>query len=534
MKKVFFITVLFFALSITKTYPQVTEEFKNGSKPDDELNAEQIIEMNKPALISIWYNDKNYFSYSTYTTIDTTVLNGSGFIFSEDGLIGTNFHVVEKIDSLLVKTSEGIFYNAELLLTDETNDFAIIRLIDTDGKKFPVIKFGNSDNVKAGQQVFAIGSPLGFEYTISSGIIAAVRDNEKVSFSDPDTYLMKEKTFDRVLQITAAISPGNSGGALFNSKGEVIGITTYTYLGYGNLNFASAINTFKNLVKLEETKEYVNNSVLKIKKEENLFNTNYKLATDIKSQLAYEWPYYSKPKDSLSATDSFTVKQDSLNRVRLEKAEGYYKKCMDLKPDTFVVYQDLLDLYVITDNFSKAENLYKEIREKFESDSLLNLLSSNLATAYKTSKEYDKAIVFYNKMLKEDDSQYFIRYQIANIYQEKKDYKRAVEEYKKLLKADSSYNEANIQLGIIYYSKYRNTSRAKKYLQKAYEKELLTTGNTPYNFDLLYYIGMIAVKEGRKFDAILAYMDLKNIYTYSPGESEKKAALYREIVKMDE
>lgn len=137
-------------------------------------------------------------------------------------------------------------------------------------------------------------------------------------------------------------------------------------------------------------------------------------------------------------------------------------------------------------------------------------------------------------MLKEDDSQYFIRYQIANIYQEKKDYKRAVEEYKKLLKADSSYNEANIQLGIIYYSKYRNTSRAKKYLQKAYEKELLTTGNTPYNFDLLYYIGMIAVKEGRKFDAILAYMDLKNIYTYSPGESEKKAALYREIVKMDE
>lgn len=77
---------------------------------------------------------------------------------------------------------------------------------------------------------------------------------------------MKEKTFDRVLQITAAISPGNSGGALFNSKGEVIGITTYTYIGYGNLNFASAINTFRNLVKLEATKEYADNSNLKIKK----------------------------------------------------------------------------------------------------------------------------------------------------------------------------------------------------------------------------------------------------------------------------
>ncbi len=534
MKKILFLAVLFFVLSINKTFSQGTEEIKSGAKPDEELNAEQIIEKNKPALISIWYNDKNYFSHSTYTTIDTTVLNGSGFIFSEEGLIGTNFNVVEKIDSLLVKTSEGVFYNAELLLTDETNDFAIIRLTDTDGKKFPVINFGNSDNVKAGQQVFAIGSPLGFEYTISSGIIAAVRDNEKVSFSDPETYEMKEKTFDRVLQVTAAISPGNSGGALFNSKGEVIGITTYTYIGYGNLNFASAINPFRNLVKLEATKDYVNNLSLKNKKEENLFNTNYKLAADIKSQLASDWSYYSKPKDPLMTPDSYTVMQDSLNRARLDKAEKYYEKCIELKPDTFIVYQDLLDLYVITDNFRKAESLYKSIREKFDSDSLLDLLSSNLATAYKTTKEYDKAIVFYNKMLKEDESQNFIRFQIAGIYQEMKDYKRAVDEYKKLLKADSNYNDANIQLGIIYYLKYRNTGQAKKYLQKAYEKELLMTGNTPYNPDLLYYLGMIAVKEGRKFDAILAYMDLKSIYTYSAGESEKKAALYREIVKMEE
>ena len=536
LKKHILFALLLMSLYANLSFSQTNsdKETTNVSEFNDDLNAEQIIDKYKSALISIWYNDKNYYSTSSYTTVDTTVLNGSGFIFSEEGLVGTNFHVVEKIDSLLVKTSEGIFYNAELLLTDELNDFAIIKLINTDGKKFPVINFGNSDNVKAGQQVFAIGSPLGFEYTISSGIIAAVRDNEKVSFSDPETYAMKEKTFDRVLQITAAISPGNSGGALFNSKGEVIGITTYTYIGYGNLNFASAINTFRNLVKLEATKEYADNSNLKIKKEESQFNTNYKLATDIKSQLAYDWSYYSKPKDALITPDSFTIMQDSLNRVKLDKAEKYYEKCIELKPDTFIVYQDLLDLYVITDNFQKAENLYKGIREKFHSDSLLNLLSSNLATAYKTTKEYDKAIVFYNKMLKEDESQYFIRYQIANIYQEKKDYRRAIDEYKKLLRIDSNYNDANIQLGIIYYSKYRNTDQAKKYLQKAYEKELLMTGSTPYNLNLLYYLGMIAVKEGRKFDAILAYMDLKSIYSYSAEESEKKATLYREIVKMEE
>ena len=266
------------------------------------MNAEQIIETYKPALISIWYTEKDYYSYNTYSYIDTMLLNGSGFIFNEEGLIGTNYHVVDNIDSLIVKTSDGIFYNSELLLVDKENDFAILKIVNPDNIKFPVIKLGNSDNVKAGQEVFAIGSPLGFEYTISSGIVAAVRDNEKVSFSDPLTYENTEKEFEKVLQITAAISPGNSGGALFNSKGEVIGITTYTYIGYGNLNFAVAINSFKKLIKLEETKAYLTDNDLKVKKEESQFTTNYKQATDIKSQLYYDWSY-SRQKDSMKTPD---------------------------------------------------------------------------------------------------------------------------------------------------------------------------------------------------------------------------------------
>ena len=165
------------------------------------FNAEQIIENNKSALISIWYHTDNYYSYYSFTTIDTTLLNGSGFIFSEDGLIGTNYHVVDGIDSLLVKTSDGTFYDAELLIIDEKNDMAIIRIKNANGHKFPVIKFGNSDAMKVGQEVFAIGSPLGYEYTISQGIIAGIRENEKVSFNDPVTYMPIEKNFEKVLQI---------------------------------------------------------------------------------------------------------------------------------------------------------------------------------------------------------------------------------------------------------------------------------------------------------------------------------------------
>lgn len=529
------IAALLLTAAITES--ALTQEEVNNllkEKNNDDLNAEEIIEKYKPALISIWFNNRNYYSYTSFRYIDTTVLSGSGFIFGEEGLIGTNYHVTENTDSLIVKTSDGMFYGAELILTDEINDFAIIKLINPDNKKFPVVKLGNSDNVKAGTVVYAIGSPLGYEYTISSGIVAAVRENEKVSFTDPVTYESLEKKYEKVIQITAAISPGNSGGALFNSKGEVIGVTTFTYIGYGNLNFAVAINTFRKLAALEESKDYVNNSAILVKKEENLFNTSLKLARDLKSQVTYDW-YYSKLKDTMKVVDTFIVKQDSLNRSRLQTAEKYFEKCISMKPDSFDVYQELLDMYVLTDNFGKAENLYKDIKLKFDSDSLLNLLSSNLAEAYSTSKEYGKAIQFYEKMLKQDNSMYFVYFQIAGIYEKTGDYKSAVKEYNKLLALDSSYNEANLQLGKIYFNEFRNYKKAKKYLQRAYENELLQKGSIQFNsIDLQYLMGKIAVKEGRKLDAIMSYLELKDVYVYDTKDYEKKLDLYKEIMNMEE
>lgn len=532
MKKVFVYLFLTVFISLS-AYGQNGPGKSISDRGIDDLNAEQIIDQFKPALISIWMNQNDFYSYAAESYIDTTVLNGSGFIFQEDGLIGTNYHVVENIDSLLVKTSDGIFYTADLIYADESSDFAIIKISDSDGRIFPVVKLGNSDEVRAGQEVYAIGSPLGYEYTISSGIIAAVRDNEKVSLQDPVSYAPKEKTFERVLQITAAISPGNSGGALFNRKGEVIGITTYTFIGYGNLNFAVAINGFKKISEIAETTGFAENQEFKNKKEESLFTSNYNLAYGLKSELQYNW-FYTKQKDSMKTVDAYTTTMDSLNKTNFTKAENLYKKCLELKPDTFIVYQDLLDLYVITDNTLKAEDLYKDIIVKFDSDSLLNLLSSNLASAYSLSKDYNKAIKFYNKMLAEDTTQYFIYYQLANIYSSMNDYKKAVSVYKKIIKRDSTYSDAYIQLGKIYYEKYNNTGTAKKYLQTAYENSLALTGYAPYNSEIHYLLGMIAIKEGRKLDAILAYMELKNTYDYTPNGNDKKVELYKAIQKMDE
>lgn len=491
------------------------------------FNAEQIIEMNKPALISIWYHTDNYYSYYSFTTIDTTLLNGSGFIFSEDGLIGTNYHVVDGIDSLLVKTSDGTFYDAELLIIDEKNDMAILRIKNANGTKFPTIKFANSDALRVGQEVFAIGSPLGYEYTISQGIIAGIRDNEKVSFTDPVTYSPIEKNFEKVIQITAAISPGNSGGALFNRKGEVIGITTYTYSGYGNLNFAIAINSFVYFMNSVDLANIDNNEEAKKKRQESLYLSNLRLAGNFKSEATYNWMYV-KQKDTMKTLDTFIVKQDSIARMNFNKAEAFYYKCIDIAPDSFTVYREMMDLYVYCENFNKAEDLYDTIKTRFQSDSLLSLLSQSLANAYTTNKEYKKALEFYEKMSAKDTSDIYLRYQIGNIYEKMNKNSRAVKEYKKIIKRDPTYTQALIQIGAIYYNKYNDYRKAKEYFEKAYDNEMVMYGST-YYLDIPYYLGMIAVKERKKTDAMLYYMDLKSIYTYTPEDNKKKADLLKAI-----
>jgi tetratricopeptide (TPR) repeat protein len=509
--------------------PAPETEKKNG-----DLTAEEIFEQNKSSLVSIWFHTNDYFSYSSYsyTYKDTVLLSGSGFIFSKEGLVVTNNHVISGFDSIFIKTSNGTFYNAEIVYVEEKNDFAILKIIDTSKKTFPVVKFGNSNDVKVGQKIYAIGSPLGFEYTISEGIVAALRENEKVSFTDPETYNLIEKTFDKVIQITAAISPGNSGGSLFNGKGEVIGITTYSYGFYGNLNFAIAINTINNIIKSINFADLDNNEEYQKKRQQSLFNTNLKLADTYRNKLYATW-FYSKQIDTMKKIDTFYVKQDSLNKIYLNKAESHYNLCLELKPDTFYVYQSLMELYVYTDKFKNAEDLYKKIRERFDSDSLLNTLSSSLAEAYSTSKDYKKALTFYEKMSKADTTDNFIRYQIAYLNEMMKNYKNAIIYYNNLIKRDSSYINAYIRLGDIYYRQHKDYKKAKKYLTEALIRNDMLYDYGTGNIDLYYLLGMIAVKEKRKLDALLVYIDIKRLYLYNKEDKLKRLELLKAIQSLE-
>lgn len=149
---------------------------------------------------------------------------GSGVIVSEDGVIVTNNHVVADADELLVVLSDRREYEAELILADERTDLAVLR-IDTDGEPLPKAIYGDTRDTEVGDVVLAIGNPFGVGQTVTSGIISATARTD-VGVSD----------YAFFLQTDAAVNPGNSGGALINTKGELVGVNTAIFSRSGGSN----------------------------------------------------------------------------------------------------------------------------------------------------------------------------------------------------------------------------------------------------------------------------------------------------------
>ncbi|MFT5398510.1 MAG: serine protease Do [Gammaproteobacteria bacterium] len=154
---------------------------------------------------------------------------GSGFIISEDGYILTNHHVIEGADEVIVRMANRNEYVAEIIGSDKASDIAVLKV---DAKNLPVLKFGDSDKLKVGEWVLAIGSPFGFDHSVTAGIVSA-----KGRSLPSDNYVP-------FIQTDVAINPGNSGGPLFNLAGEVIGINSQIYSrtgGFMGLSFAIPI-----------------------------------------------------------------------------------------------------------------------------------------------------------------------------------------------------------------------------------------------------------------------------------------------------
>lgn len=249
----------------------------NSKNIDPEISRQQVIvedsaiidvvEKSSPAVVSIvisknvsrmenYFNDPNSFfgpffgdqfgndgpSQDGQDTEKQTIGGGSGFFITADGYILTNRHVVDDGQAeYTVLTSDGKEYVAKVLARDPVRDVAVIKI---EGNDFPVVQFGDSDGLRIGETVIAIGNSLGeFSNSVSRGIVSGLKRN----LSAGSGYGDSERLTD-IIQTDAAINPGNSGGPLLDVEGNVIGINVAVAQGAQNVGFALPINQAKRII----------------------------------------------------------------------------------------------------------------------------------------------------------------------------------------------------------------------------------------------------------------------------------------------
>ena len=191
-----------------------------------QMSAADIYEQNVGSTVGITTTiTTNVWGYQT-----TAAVSGSGFIISEDGYVLTNYHVVEGAESITVTSYDGEAYSAELVGYDESNDIAVLKV---EAEDLDPVTIGDSGALRVGDEVIAIGNPLGeLTFSLTGGMVSAL---------DREITVSGGETMD-LIQTDCAINSGNSGGALFNMYGEVIGITNAKYSGRMGSGTASIDN----------------------------------------------------------------------------------------------------------------------------------------------------------------------------------------------------------------------------------------------------------------------------------------------------
>lgn len=335
------------------------------------LTAEKIYKKVSDAVVVIYAYDSN----------NQLSKQGSGVVINDKGYIVTNYHVLSGNDRLEVLHNKEIVPYVDIIGIDVTKDILILKIEE---KKFPAIKIGDSKNLIIGQRIYAIGSPLGFENSISEGIISGLR-----------SYGEAGKNY---IQITASISPGSSGGAVVNDKGELIGISTLTMKEGQNLNFAIPINDILSV----EINSYSKNKAYK----------------------NFEW---------------FSKADIEYKKGNYENAIEYYSNYIKENPNDAYAY---LNRAVAKGNLNDYAGEIQDYNKAIEINANDEYLYNNRGVAKFKLDDYTGAILDYNKAININPylgSAYFNR---GNTKFKLDDYMGAIQDYNKAINIDP--NDAQV------------------------------------------------------------------------------------------
>lgn len=232
-----------FSNLVEQVAPAVVSVNVTKKMSDEELLQQQI-----PEILKRFFGNQIIIPRQRYPQEETGY--GSAFFISQDGYLITNYHVVENASNISVVLNDRRELDATLVGGDERTDVALLKV---KGNNFPSLRVGNVDSLKVGEPVLAIGSPFGFDYSASAGIVSAKSRN------------MRGETSVPFIQTDVALNPGNSGGPLFNQRGEVVGINSRIFSGTGGymgLSFSIPIDVAMDVTEQLKSKGKVTRSYL--------------------------------------------------------------------------------------------------------------------------------------------------------------------------------------------------------------------------------------------------------------------------------
>ena len=383
-------------------------------------DADRIFKENSKAVVVVTAYDEKGNAFS----------QGSGFIVRRDGAVVTNYHVISKARDIKVKMGDKVFDVEGLIFTDKENDLVVLKVKARD---MPVVKLGVIGKANIGEHVYVISSPVGFENTISDGLLSGIRK-------------IDEKR--EILQITAPISPGSSGGPVFNRNGEVIGVVTMLIKEAQNLNFAMPVELIKDKISSKMVTAISESGLEDYKKTADYwFNQGYyhhqsamyKDAIEAYKQAIRIDPDYADTHNNLGAAYG--------NSGMYKDAIEAYKQAIRINPDFAMAHINLGYAYGNLGMYKEEIEAYKQA---IRIDPDYANTHNNLGAAYGNSGMYKDAIEAYKQAIRINPDFAMAHNNLGVTYSKSGMYKDAIEAYKQAIRINPAYADTHINLGYAY------------------------------------------------------------------------------------